>query len=109
MARGLAAVLVGIALLAGCGGDDDDDGGTGDAPQSADQVTLEQYHQIKKGWSDDEVRDLVGDPKRTDTAKVKGLGSAECWYYGGVAPEPTTQICFESGQVGFKTQYVEKK
>jgi hypothetical protein len=106
--RGLVTLAVVGLAATGCGGDDEDDGGAGDTERPAEQVTLEEYHQIKKGWSEDEVRDLIGDPKRTDTTNVKNLGRSDCWYYGGVPPEPTTQICFENDQVAFKTQYVKK-
>lgn len=105
--RGLVALAVVGLVGAGCGGDDED-GGAGESEQPAEQVTLGEYHQIKKGWSEDEVRGLVGDPKRTETTNVQGLGRSDCWYYGGVPPEPTSQICFENGQVAFKTQYVNK-
>jgi hypothetical protein len=105
--RGLVALTLVSLVVVGCGGDGED-AGAGESEQSAEQVTLEEYHQIKKGWSEDEVRDLVGDPKRTETTNVQGLGRTDCWYYGGDLPEPTTQICFENGQVAFKTQYVKK-
>jgi hypothetical protein len=103
--RGLVALTLVTLVGAGCGGDDDD-GGVGNGDQSAERVTLEEYHQIRKGWSEREVRDLLGDPKRTEMTNVQGLGRSDCWYYGGDVPEPTTQICFENGQVAFKTQYV---
>jgi hypothetical protein len=105
--RGLLALAVVGLVGTGCGGDDED-GGAGESKQSAERVTLKEYHLIKKGWSEDDVRGLVGDPKRTKTTNVRSLGRSDCWYYGGVLPEPTTQICFESGQVAFKTQYVRK-
>ncbi len=102
----MALAVIGL-VATGCGGDDEDRG-AGKSERSAEQVTLEEYHQIRKGWSEDEVRDRVGDPKRKKTTNVQGLGRSDCWYYGGVLPEPTTQICFENGQVAFKTQYVKK-
>ncbi len=61
--------------------------------------TLEQYHRIKKGWSEDRVRDLLGDPVREEDDR---------WFYGGVMPEPTTEICCEDGEVTLKKQYVDK-
>ncbi len=105
--RGLVALTVISFVAVGCGGNDED-GGLRESKRSAEQVTLEQYHQIKKGWSEDEVRDLIGDPERMETTNVKSLGLSDCWYYGGVQPEPTTQVCFENGHVAFKTQYVDK-
>ena len=106
--RGFVAVTVVSLAVAGCSGDDEDGGAAEIEQPAAEQVTLEEYHQIKKGWSGDEVRDLVGDPKSTERTNVEGLGQADCWYYGGVPPEPTTQICFEGDQVAFKTQYVDE-
>lgn len=103
--RGLVAFTVISFVAVGCGRDDEN-GATRENAPPVEQVTLEEYHQIKKGWSLDEVRELVGDPNRTETNK--GPRSSDCWYYGGVPPEPTTQICFENGQVALKRQYANK-
>ena len=92
---GLVALTVVTLVAVGCGGD----GGAGQSEQSVERVTLEEYHQVKKGWSEDEVRDLLGDPVRTES---------DCWFYGGVLPEPTTEICFENGEVALKKQYADK-
>lgn len=77
MTRLLIAMTIGLAVLAGCGGDDDD-GGSGDGPsreafvadanaicrdgeKKIDEVTSERQQELTQASSETEQRKVVGD------------------------------------------------
>jgi hypothetical protein len=88
--RRVASLLVGVALLAGCGG-----GGT--------TSHLPQFAKLRNGMTKAEVRALVGPPPRIVQIPFPSPGSLdegfeECWNYGRLPVTPLWELCFWGGK-----------
>lgn len=58
------------------------------------------------GWTETQVKHLLGKPDSTDSSTVAGLGTSIDWYYGTLATKGGNwQLVFQDGRLSEKNHY----
>jgi hypothetical protein len=77
---------------------------TAPAPESASQLSSEEFAAVGIGFTPTRLRAFAGDPAKETDASVEGV-DLQCWYYGIAGGRGAFQICFETGRFSTKTRF----
>ena len=103
---GILLLMIGIGIIASSGDNlnttNTDNSTSATQSTSSSVVTKENYDKIKEGMTEQEVKDILGEPTSVSENEITGLGKTELKHYQEAFSLKAIDVYFSNGKVSMK-------
>ena len=99
---GILIIIIGIGALASGGENSVQTSTSTTQQQTTTVVTKENYNKIKKGMTEEQVKDILGEPSSTSENEISGVGTTVLKHYQEALSLKAIDVYFSNGKVYMK-------